>query len=329
MTTDVDDFLAHYGVKGMKWGVVKKKDPDRKSNHRINLEGHYIKKGLSAKDAAISADRRIKVEKAIALAGAATVTAAVAYAAGRYVGREFVDVKLKQGTPLQHITSTGNMQIKDLPLFTTFNKGDKKNIHALFPQTYQVDLSAKTAITAPSNYKARQMLSEVLGKNKTMSSSEYARFNYRYFYDDAPESQKVVSDFFGKVKAAGYNSVLDPKPGGYAVQGIRARLHQPLIVLDADSNVRKIGEKAVSSELYKRAARKVLAKEAALSAAFPLGVASVGLGSAAAVNSRMKVAAIDEYYKKYPNSTYTRSELSAMLLALSDKYVVDNKKRRK
>lgn len=327
MSTDVDSFLAHYGVKGMKWGVVKKREPGEKSNYRVNLEGHYISKGLSPADAAISAERRINVQKIIAAAGAVTVVAALGYTAGRHIGREFVDVKLKEGTPLQHVTSTADLKLKEMPFFTTYAKGDKKNIHALFPQVYQIDLAATKTITAPSNAKARKMLSEVLGQSKTMTSKEYARFNYRYFYDDSPESQKVVSDFFGKVKAAGYNSVLDPKPGGYAIAGaMRARLNKPLILLDGANSAIKLGEKAVDETLRKRTTTRLLFTGSASNLAktfSPQGIAlGAGLGTAAGVNQRMKVSAIDNYYKAHPTSTYTRSELAAMLVSNTNGYDV-------
>lgn len=34
MTTDTDIFLAHYGVKGMKWGVRKQASADRKAGRK-------------------------------------------------------------------------------------------------------------------------------------------------------------------------------------------------------------------------------------------------------------------------------------------------------
>lgn len=45
MTTDVDDFLAHYGVKGMKWGVRKDRDG---GSHRPAQVDALLKKGKPA-----------------------------------------------------------------------------------------------------------------------------------------------------------------------------------------------------------------------------------------------------------------------------------------
>lgn len=321
MSTDVDNFLAHYGVKGMKWGV--RKAPGEKSNHRITLEGKYIKKGLTVAEAEVAADRRIKVEKTIAIVGATTVAAALAYSAGRIIGRDYLDVKLKAGTPLQHVTEVGDMELKNLPLFTTFTKGDKKNIHGLFPMPNQINLETTKSITAPSNYKARKMLAETLGK-KRLSKSEYARFNYRYFYNqDEPANKRVVDEFFGKIKSAGYNSVLDPKPGGYrGPTGNIKRLHKPLIVLDATGAVRKTGEQRVGAIAQAAAEKRLLIKEVAASASTFTGLTALLTGAAATSNSREQVNAIDSYFSKNPTSTYSRSEVASMIRTSNGKYVV-------
>lgn len=64
--TDVDTFLAHYGVKGMRWGVRKDVDvEDKKSLKRFDLKNP-------------------KVKAAAIAAGAITAIAAGAFIASRY-----------------------------------------------------------------------------------------------------------------------------------------------------------------------------------------------------------------------------------------------------
>src|SRR5699024_12863508 len=75
-TITYDDYLEHYGVKGMKWGVRREEGPDglvgknnsskeptgdsNKSKRRVHLEAKYISKGDDQATAEIKADRRIK-----------------------------------------------------------------------------------------------------------------------------------------------------------------------------------------------------------------------------------------------------------------------------
>lgn len=63
MTNDVDDFLAHYGVKGMRWGVRR---PDSSAEPKGN-------------DASNEAARRARVKKVAITAGVLAVAAGGAY----------------------------------------------------------------------------------------------------------------------------------------------------------------------------------------------------------------------------------------------------------
>ena len=106
--------LYHHGIKGQKWGVrrfqnvdgsltpegKKRYDiPDDKSKHRVNLEVNYLKKGYSKEQAEQAAAKRIKAEKFVVVAAAATV-ASIAYK--KYVdnGKDFT---ISKNTDLQRI----------------------------------------------------------------------------------------------------------------------------------------------------------------------------------------------------------------------------------
>ena len=74
-----DDYVAHFGIKGMKWGVRRfqksngsltpagKTRYDKKSDHQLKLEAKYQQKGKSKKEAEAAAKKRIKIEKTIAI----------------------------------------------------------------------------------------------------------------------------------------------------------------------------------------------------------------------------------------------------------------------
>lgn len=101
-----DDFLEHYGVKGMKWGIRHDApNSHTKSRHRMNLEERYIKKGFGKSDAEQAASKRLRTEKIIAGIGATTVAAALAYMAYNKYSQEFIDKTLTKDIKFTTITT--------------------------------------------------------------------------------------------------------------------------------------------------------------------------------------------------------------------------------
>lgn len=67
MTDNVDDFLAHYGVKGMKWGQRRAtRVQERKDNAKIAIDAGYTKKKRALDASNIGAKGVYRVDKRIA-----------------------------------------------------------------------------------------------------------------------------------------------------------------------------------------------------------------------------------------------------------------------
>lgn len=105
MVNLTDNRLQHHGIKGMRWGVVKK-TPIKISNRRQKLQIRYESKGLSKVEAEKAADKRIKIEKVAAVTVGVAVVAAGSLYAHKYYSMN-ADALIKKGTPFQHMGKEG------------------------------------------------------------------------------------------------------------------------------------------------------------------------------------------------------------------------------
>lgn len=327
MSTDVDVFLAHYGVKGMRWGVIRdnlsskkgsasetknsNSSPRPSSAYRTMMEAKYLKAGSSKEEAIAKADKAIRIQKIVAISGAVALSAALAYAAGNRVAKEFTGVKLAEGTTFQHISKSDSLDLTDKHLYTTFTRGDKFNYQGTFSaelggNTHAITLKAIGKIKAPSNAQGQKILAESLGKSK-VSQSEYRSFVSGYYKSGTSEAYVKFKDLMSK---KGFNAIIDTTD-----QNFYAKAYKPLIVFDSSSNLLQKGARSISNKEMLGKMTTTRLSQALTSpenlGKIMAGTAAVSLIGTSSISANNK--SIDAYLAKNPGSNLSRAEVALTL----------------
>ncbi|ADD81019.1 gp021 [Rhodococcus phage ReqiPoco6] len=326
---EVDNFLAHYGVKGMKWGVIRDRDrgssssssePKPAGRRQVALEAKYVQKGHSLEDAQQKAARRAKVQKVLLVAGAVTLAGTAAYVGHKEYGKRFTEISLKAGTELKYINATGPNTDLNRRLYTTFNEADTKKYRGMLAKQlqknksgttiYETVLTAKQDIKAPSHKQAEQVFKDLVksgamdvkffGRNQT-----YKEFNGDLVRGNTPEAKT----FYDALKKKGFNAVLDSND--QFVSGYNTK--HPLILFNAASSTVKTGESVVNQKtidgLYNRQVAGVMARQFAPTVA--MGAAAVGAHRY--IESKSKYATVNKYMAEHPNTKRSPAEIYASL----------------
>ena len=252
MSTDVDSFLTHYGVKGMKWGVIRK-ESSGPSRREVRNTAAYLNKGFDMATAEKKAKGKIAVENALLIAGGAALTAAATYAAISAGQRYFGSVNLPMGTPVHHVNVHGpDLTVGAKPMFVSFKKSDQKFYDSVFANfaknrakaenIYKSTLEATTDIRAPSNFEARKIFKEFKQLHPDLKSS-YAEFNYS-FNGEGNGSARMKRSFAEFMQGKGYNAMIDNFD---SVKSARLRTNKPTILFDPTRSIKKVNDVLLDS----------------------------------------------------------------------------------
>lgn len=255
----MDNELYHHGIKGMKWGVRRFQDksgrltaagkkrysednsvnkPPKQSRYD-KLYAKYKTLGYSDKKAAQTAKGRVQVERTLAVIGAATVTAAVAYGAYKYYDAR-VDRFISPNKMLQTV-HTGDVsdRIKPgNPFYASYTKRDN-TIYASKVFSHFTDESnitrmyTKDGVKVASEATGRKIFDELyrtdpqvrqyvdsIGSFGGKAKKAYRRFNYSLVVrNDSPSAKQLGWDkldhdgihkkFYDELKKRGYGAVID------------------------------------------------------------------------------------------------------------------------
>ena len=102
----------------------------KKSRHRLALEQKYMEKGMSAEEAEVAAYKRIRTERAIAVAGGLSIAAAAAYTAYKHWDLN-ADKILKSGVELKNISDTDKLDVSR-QFYAAYKKPDVKKYLGLY-----------------------------------------------------------------------------------------------------------------------------------------------------------------------------------------------------
>jgi hypothetical protein len=266
---DVNDFIAHHGVKGMKWGV--RKDQHRtysenastttenmvkRAGSTVQMTRYFSKGGVLKKQQNYNEDWYNKLED----------------------GKEFIE----KGATMNRIVRGVDDRALNGRLYVSTLASDNDMYKAVIPavqkkfafgqkeyhSVYQVELETKKRLAMPSQKERIDVFIETIqtpaGREwmkrsgysdqiTELNAKEQGLKAYKKFNKVAGNQDLKVTDvYFNKVRARGYDAILDDNDAGVWSK-------KPTILLSARQTVRVTDVKQLTADDINAAQRRVLA----------------------------------------------------------------------
>lgn len=231
MTSELDDFLAHYGVMGMKWGV-------RKDNYS---SGYIPKNKIKTPGYSIDKDGRLEIDK------------------GFRIHRMFQEKHSDGSSGSNYFSFTKEDNDRYLVMMGSGVDSRFKFIKNLVSSKLSIFV-AKESLRSPSKREAFVILQETLKESKDPKQKPFkGNFEDRGAQDwYETKSANLVHKFNSETKNAyinnlrkkGYNILIDEVDSGFVSE-------LPIIVLDGKKSLSLIGISDISGDEVRRAKKIV------------------------------------------------------------------------
>lgn len=250
--------FAHYGVKGMKWGVRKEYVPHPRKTSGKSKRSKTKKKLTDAEKAA----RNRKIALGLIAGAAGVMVGSALYSQYKMNGKRYFDTVVKAGTAFQRLTSKPDEKLSRI--YAVYKRNDKTLYKARLGalqkrwngKTFVKTYSAIKEIRAPSDKKSEQFLKNLmdtdsefrdyvkglknynfkrLNRHPETISDFYKNFNLAGLMDRDASGQKQVQKFYDLLKKNGYNAVTDLNDRKFST----FKANNPVIVFDMGNLVER------------------------------------------------------------------------------------------
>jgi uncharacterized protein YdbL (DUF1318 family) len=252
--SEVDDFLMHYGVKGMKWGERKRLHKEANTNFTSIIPEAQRRQMENRANSTITDERYSKLND--------------------------TDRIIQKGSVMKRVTSNPNMDSQVDRLFVSTNEADARNYRAIIPVSttrgfvakkhegyYEATLQATTDLKSPSEKKRVDAYIQLMGSKEIALSSGEKVTGREYltrsglgdfvskmddkqvaltYYGQLVLNQSIHNDpmntaYFNSLAKQGYNAMVDDNDRNVLSK-------EPLLTLDAKNTLRTLEMKPLSTQ---------------------------------------------------------------------------------